>query len=161
LVATSVPARARVRRSSSLPSPVLFLRMVDLPVAVTLLSEPLADNTTLTKLTTLTLLPSVEQQLKASLAKLGVPYVDLYYIHRVDVRVPIEVTMRTLSGFVKSGKIKYIGISEASAATIRRAHAVHPLAALQMEYSAFALEFEDENIGLGKACRDLGITVVA
>jgi aryl-alcohol dehydrogenase-like predicted oxidoreductase len=103
----------------------------------------------------------VEQQLNASLAKLGVSYIDLYYIHRIDTRVPIEVTMRTLSGFVKAGKIKHIGVSEASAATLRRAHAVHPLAALQMEYSAFALAFEDESAGLAKTCHDLGITLVA
>jgi len=104
---------------------------------------------------------SVEQQLNASLEKLGVPYIDLYYIHRIDIRVPIEVTVRALANFVKAGKIKHIGISEASAATIRRAHAVHPLAALQMEYSAFALEFESESIGLAKTCHDLGIAVVA
>ncbi|KAJ7218139.1 Aldo/keto reductase [Mycena pura] len=96
-----------------------------------------------------------------SLKKLGVSTIDLMYLHRADTTVPIEVTVRALAELVKEGKIRYIGLSEVSAATIRRAHAVHPIAAVEVEYSPFNLEIEDPQIGVLNVCRELGITIVA
>jgi len=96
-----------------------------------------------------------------SLKKLGVSTIDLMYLHRADTTVPIEVTVGALAELVKEGKIRYIGLSEVSAATIRRAHAVHPIAAVQVEYSPFSLEIEDPQIGVLNVCRELGITIVA
>ena len=80
----------------------------------------------------------------ASLSRLGVEYIDLYYQHRVDKTVPIEDTVGAMAELVKSGKVKYLGLSEASAATIRRAHAVHPISALQSEYSLWSRDPEGE-----------------
>ncbi|XP_022856357.1 perakine reductase-like [Olea europaea var. sylvestris] len=94
---------------------------------------------------------------EASLKRLGVDYIDLYYIHRIDTNVPIEETMGELKKLVGEGKIKYVGLSEASPDTIRRAHAVHPISALQMEYSLWTRDIEDEIIPL---CRELGIGIV-
>ncbi|KAJ7973475.1 perakine reductase-like [Quillaja saponaria] len=94
---------------------------------------------------------------EASLQRLGVEYIDLYYQHRIDTSVPIEDTMGELKNLVKEGKVKYIGLSEASADTIRRAHAVHPITALQIEWSLWTREIEEEIIPL---CRGLGIGIV-
>ncbi|KAA8544928.1 hypothetical protein F0562_019677 [Nyssa sinensis] len=94
---------------------------------------------------------------EGSLRRLGVEYIDLYYIHRIDTTVPIEETMGELKKLVEEGKIKYIGLSEANTDTIRRAHAVHPITALQMEYSLWSREIEEEIIPL---CRELGIGIV-
>ncbi|OAY44225.1 probable aldo-keto reductase 1 [Manihot esculenta] len=94
---------------------------------------------------------------EASLKRLGVDYIDLYYQHRVDTSVPIEETMSELKKLVEEGKVKYIGLSEASADTIRRAHAVHPITAVQMEWSLWTRDIEEEIIPL---CRDLGIGIV-
>ncbi|KAF3454332.1 hypothetical protein FNV43_RR04779 [Rhamnella rubrinervis] len=94
---------------------------------------------------------------EASLLRLGVDYIDLYYQHRIDITVPIEVTMGELKKLVEEGKIKYIGLSEASPDTIRRAHAVHPITALQMEWSLWTRDIEEEIIPL---CRELGIGIV-
>ncbi|PWA38682.1 perakine reductase [Artemisia annua] len=94
---------------------------------------------------------------EGSLKRLGVDYIDLFYIHRIDTTVPIEDTMEELKKMVEEGKIKYIGLSEANADTIRRAHAVHPITALQMEYSLWTREIEEELIPL---CRELGIGIV-
>ncbi|OMO85561.1 Aldo/keto reductase [Corchorus olitorius] len=94
---------------------------------------------------------------EASLKRLDVDYIDLYYQHRVDVSVPIEETMGELKKLVEEGKIKYIGLSEPSVDTLKRAHAVHPITALQMEYSLWTREIEDEIIPL---CRELGIGIV-
>jgi aryl-alcohol dehydrogenase-like predicted oxidoreductase len=93
----------------------------------------------------------------ASLARLGIDYVDLYYQHRVDPKVPIEETVGAMAELVKAGKVRYLGLSEASAATIRRAHAVHPISALQTEYSLWSREPEDEIL---PALRALGIGFV-
>ncbi|KAM6545499.1 hypothetical protein CsatB_026235 [Cannabis sativa] len=95
---------------------------------------------------------------EASLQRLGVNYIDLYYQHRVDTSVPIEDTMGELKKLVEEGKIKYIGLSEPSLDTIRRAHAVHPITALQMEYSLWSRDIED---GIIPLCRELGIGIVA
>ncbi|KAJ3573406.1 hypothetical protein NP233_g2448 [Leucocoprinus birnbaumii] len=96
-----------------------------------------------------------------SLSRLGVDQIDLYYLHRADTTVPIEKSIGAMAELVKEGKIRYIGLSEASAATLRRAHAVHPITAYQVEYSPFSLDIEDEKIALLKICRELGIAVVA
>ncbi|KAG7588133.1 NADP-dependent oxidoreductase domain superfamily [Arabidopsis suecica] len=95
---------------------------------------------------------------EASLKRLGVSCIDLYYQHRVDTRVPIEITMGELKKLVEEGKIKYIGLSEASASTIRRAHAVHPITAVQLEWSLWTRDVEQEII---PTCRELGIGIVA
>ncbi|KAI3518607.1 hypothetical protein L1887_07412 [Cichorium endivia] len=94
---------------------------------------------------------------EASLKRLDVDYIDLYYIHRVDPRVPIEITMRELKKLVEEGKIKYVGLSEASPSTIRRAHAVHPITAVQLEWSLWTRVHEEEVI---PTCRELGIGIV-
>ncbi|KAF3967551.1 hypothetical protein CMV_008454 [Castanea mollissima] len=94
---------------------------------------------------------------EASLKRLDVEYIDLYYQHRVDTKVPIEETVGELKKLVEEGKVKYIGLSEASPDTIRRAHAVHPITALQMEWSLWTHDIEEEIIPL---CRELGIGIV-
>lgn len=94
-----------------------------------------------------------------SLEKLGVDYVDLYYAHRIDKNTPIEETALALKEIVQAGKAKYVGLSEASARTIDRFCKVHPLHAVQMEYSPFSLDVED--LGVVDACKRNGITLVA
>lgn len=93
-----------------------------------------------------------------SLTNLGLDHIDLYYLHRVDAEVPIEDTMGAMADFVRAGKVRAVGLSEAGPGTIRRAHAVHPVAALQTEYSL--LEREPER-SLFAVTRELGITFVA
>lgn len=93
-----------------------------------------------------------------SLARLGVDVIDLYYIHRVDPRVPIEESVGALAGLVQAGKVRAIGLSEVSAELLRRAHAVHPVAALQSEYSLWSREVEREIL---PTCAELGITFIA
>ncbi|XP_030973490.1 probable aldo-keto reductase 2 [Quercus lobata] len=95
---------------------------------------------------------------EASLKRLDVDCIELYYQHRIDTSVPIEVTIGELKKLVKEGKIKYIGLSEASASTIRRAHAVHPITAVQLEWSLWSRDVEEEII---PTCRELGIGIVA
>ena len=94
----------------------------------------------------------------ASLKRLGVDHIDLYYQHRVDRSTPIEETVGAMAELVRAGKVRHIGLSEASAATIRRAHKVHPIAALQTEYSLWTRDPEEEVL---PACRELGIGFVA
>jgi aryl-alcohol dehydrogenase-like predicted oxidoreductase len=93
-----------------------------------------------------------------SLQRLGVDVIDLYYLHRVDPNVPIEDTVGAMAGLVEAGKVRYIGLSEAAAATVRRAHAVHPITAVQTEYSLFTRDPEDE---LLPTLRELGTSLVA
>jgi aryl-alcohol dehydrogenase-like predicted oxidoreductase len=93
-----------------------------------------------------------------SLRRLGVAHIDLYYQHRVDRTVPIEETVGTMARLVEQGKVRYLGLSEAAPATIRRAQAEHPITALQTEYSLWSREPEGELLPL---CRDLGIGFVA
>ncbi|CAN5436473.1 aldo/keto reductase [soil metagenome] len=93
----------------------------------------------------------------ASLQRLGVDHIDLYYQHRVDQSVPIEETVGAMKELVEAGKVTHLGLSEASAATIRRAHAVHPITALQTEYSLFTRDLEDEIL---PTLRELGIGLV-
>lgn len=93
-----------------------------------------------------------------SLQRLGVERVDLYYLHRVDPHVPIEETVGAMAELVRAGKVRHLGLSEAAPATVRRAHKVHPIAAVQTEYSLFSREPEDD---LLPALRELGIALVA
>ena len=95
---------------------------------------------------------------EASLKRLGVEVIDLYYQHRVDPDTPIEETVGAMAQLVREGKVRYLGLSEASPATLRRAHAVHPIAALQTEYSLWTRDPEDEVL---KTTRELGIAFVA
>jgi len=100
----------------------------------------------------------LESELDKSLARLGVEALDLYYIHRRDQSIPIEEVTHTLSGFVKAGKIKAIGFSEIAPSSLRRAHAVHPVAAVQSEYS---LSTRAPELGLTQTCAELGVSLVA
>ncbi|MER6663349.1 aldo/keto reductase [Amycolatopsis japonica] len=99
----------------------------------------------------------VRQQVEASLRRLDVDHIDLYYQHRVDPGVPIEETAGALSSLVEQGKIRHIGLSEAGPETIRRAHAVHPVTAVQTEWSLWSRDIENEVVPV---CRELGIGLV-
>jgi aryl-alcohol dehydrogenase-like predicted oxidoreductase len=100
----------------------------------------------------------VRSACEASLRRLGVEVIDLYYQHRVDPETPIEETVGAMAELVRKGKVRYLGLSEAAPNTIRRAHAVHPITALQSEYSLWSREPEDEILPV---CRELGIGFVA
>ncbi|MFQ6556565.1 aldo/keto reductase [Pseudomonas sp. Lb2C1-1] len=101
----------------------------------------------------------VRQSVDGSLKRLDTDYLDLYYQHRIDPEVPVEETIGAMAELVKAGKVRHIGISEASAETIQRAHAVHPLAAVQSEYSLWSRE--PEHNGVLDTCQRLGIAFVA
>ncbi|CAL1698067.1 unnamed protein product [Somion occarium] len=103
----------------------------------------------------------IKETFANSLKRLGVDYIDLYYLHRPDPAVPIERSVAAMAELVKQGKVKYLGLSECSADTLRRAHAVHPISAVEVEYSPFTLDIEDEKIGLFKAAKEIGATIVA
>src|SRR5207253_5992604 len=100
----------------------------------------------------------VRKACDASLQRLGVDHIDLYYQHRVDASTPIEETVGAMAELVRAGKVRHLGLSEASATTIRRAVKVHPIAALQSEYSLWSRDVEDEIL---PTCRELGIGFVA
>jgi aryl-alcohol dehydrogenase-like predicted oxidoreductase len=100
----------------------------------------------------------VVQSCDASLKRLGVEHIDLYYQHRVDPQVPIEDTVGAMAGLVKAGKVRYLGLSEAGAQTIRRAHATHPITAVQTEFSLWSRDVEKEVLPV---LRELGISLVA
>lgn len=100
----------------------------------------------------------VKSACDASLKRLGIETIDLYYLHRVDANTPIEETVGAMSDLVKEGKVRYIGLSEASVATLRRAHQVHPISALQTEYSLWTRDPEEEHLAV---CKELGIGFVA
>lgn len=93
--------------------------------------------------------------------RLGVDYIDLYYCHRVDANTPIEQTVGVMAELKKAGKVKYLGLSECSAETLRRACNVEHIDAVQIEYSPFTMDIEDPQIGLLAACRELGVATVA
>ncbi len=99
----------------------------------------------------------VKQACEASLRRLNTDTIDLYYIHRVDPTVPIEDTVGAMANLVHAGKVRFLGISEAGPATIRRAHAVHPMSAVQIEYSLWTRHVEADVLGV---CRELGIGFV-
>ncbi len=100
----------------------------------------------------------VREACEASLQRLGVDHIDLYYQHRVDPDTPIEETVGAMAELVREGKVRHLGLSEAAAATIRRAHDVHPITAVQTEYSLFSRDIEDEIL---PTLRELGIGLVA
>jgi aryl-alcohol dehydrogenase-like predicted oxidoreductase len=100
----------------------------------------------------------VRRACEASLARLGTDRIDLYYQHRIDPATPIEDTVGAMAGLVDEGKVRFLGLSEASASTLRRAHDVHPIAALQTEYSFWSRDAEDELLA---TCEELGIGFVA
>jgi aryl-alcohol dehydrogenase-like predicted oxidoreductase len=99
----------------------------------------------------------VQSSCEGSLKRLGVDHIDLYYQHRVDPQTPIEDTVGAMAALVQQGKVRFLGLSEASPATLRRAHAVHPIAALQTEYSLWSRDPEDEIL---PTCRELGVGFV-
>ncbi|KAJ1898229.1 hypothetical protein LPJ66_002886 [Kickxella alabastrina] len=101
----------------------------------------------------------VRSAAEASLRRLGVEQIDLYYQHRVDPTVPIEETVAAMSELVKEGKVLFLGLSECTADELRRAYKVHPIAAVQLEYSPWSTHVETD--GLLDACRELGVTLVA
>jgi aryl-alcohol dehydrogenase-like predicted oxidoreductase len=100
----------------------------------------------------------IQQACDASLQRLGIDYIDLYYQHRVDTDVPIEETVGAMAKLIEQGKVRHLGLSEAAATTIRRAYKVHPIAALQTEYSFCTRDPENNVLPV---CRELGITFVA
>jgi len=100
---------------------------------------------------------NVRRAIEGSLQRLGLDHVDLYYLHRVDPDTPIEETVGAMAALVKEGKVRFLGLSEAAPATLRKAHATHPITALQTEYSLWSREPEDEIFGV---CRELGIGFV-
>ncbi len=100
----------------------------------------------------------VKSACDASLSRLGVDTIDLYYQHRVDPQVPIEETVGAMADLVSAGKVRYLGLSEAGVDTLRRAHAVHPIAAVQSELSLWSRDYENDVVPL---CQELGITFVA
>lgn len=100
----------------------------------------------------------VRQAVEASLKRLGIETIDLYYQHRVDPNTPIEETVGAMAKLVEEGKVKFLGLSEASAETLKRANAVHPITALQSEYSLWTRDVEDN--GVLETCRELGIGFV-
>jgi len=99
----------------------------------------------------------VKQACEASLRRLGVDYIDLYYQHRVDPKTPIEETVGAMADLIKEGKVRYLGLSEAAPQTIQRAHSIHPITAVQTEYSLWSRDVEDEILPV---CRELGIGFV-
>ena len=103
----------------------------------------------------------IREAIDKSLKRLGVDYVDLYYCHRVDANLPIEETVKVMKEIKDSGKCKYLGLSECSADTLRRACKVVKIDAVQIEYSPFTMDIEDDRVGLLKACRDEGVATVA
>ncbi|KAH6646555.1 aldo-keto reductase [Truncatella angustata] len=103
----------------------------------------------------------VQEACDKSLKRLGTDYIDLYYPHRLDGSTPVEDIVDEMVKLKQQGKIRYLGLSEVSAETLRRACAVHPISAVQMEYSPFTTDIEDPKIGVLEACRELGVAVVA
>ncbi len=99
----------------------------------------------------------IREACDASLRRLGTPTIDLYYLHRVDPRTPVEESVEAMAGLVRDGKVRHLGLSEIAPETLRRAHAVHPITAVQSEYSLFTRDPED---GVLATCRELGIGFV-
>lgn len=104
---------------------------------------------------------SIRGAVNKLLERLGVSHIDLLYMHRLDRNVPVEHSVAALAEFVQAGKARFLGLSECSAESLRRAHAVHPIAAVQVEYSPFSLDIEDPRYDLLRTCRELGVAVVA
>lgn len=100
----------------------------------------------------------IRTECESALRRLGTDYIDLFYLHRIDQSIPIEVSIMEMKKLVQEGKVRYVGLSECSAETIRRAHAVHPITAVQLEYSLWCRGIEDDILPL---CKELGIGLVA
>jgi len=100
----------------------------------------------------------VKRACEASLMRLGTDTIDLYYCHRVDPQTPIEETVGAMADLVKEGKVRYLGLSEVKGETLKRAYAVHPISAVQSEYSIWTRDIEEANL---KECRELGVSTVA
>jgi aryl-alcohol dehydrogenase-like predicted oxidoreductase len=113
------------------------------------------------KMTTCSEPEYIQAACAASLERLGTDRIDLYMQHRVDPAVPVERAVAAMAQLRAAGKIRHLGLSECSAATLRRAHAVHPIAAAEMEYSPFALEIESPQTGFLAAARELGVAILA
>ncbi|MCJ1364516.1 hypothetical protein MMC16_003627 [Acarospora aff. strigata] len=103
----------------------------------------------------------VKEACAKSLKRLGIECIDLYYCHRLDGKTPIEKMVQAMAELKKEGKIKYLGLSEVSSSALRRAHAVHPISAVQVEFSPFSMDIEDPQINILNTCRELGIAIVA
>ncbi|KAI0764116.1 Aldo/keto reductase [Irpex lacteus] len=103
----------------------------------------------------------IKENFERSLKRLGVNQIDLYYLHRPDPQVPIEISVAAMAELVKAGKVRYIGLSECTASTIRRAHKVFPITAVQVEYCLYALDIEQPGIDVLRTARELGITTIA
>lgn len=103
----------------------------------------------------------VKKACSDSLERLQTDHIDLYYAHRIDAKVPIEHTVQAMAELKKEGKIRYLGLSECSARSLIRASKIHPITAIQMEFSPFALEIESDQTGVLKAARELGTKIVA
>lgn len=103
----------------------------------------------------------VHEACEKSLKRLGIPTIDLYYCHRLDGTTPVEKTVEAMAQLKKEGKIKYLGLSEVSSNSLRRAHKIHPISAVQIEYSPYATDIESPDIELLKTCRELGVATVA
>jgi len=102
----------------------------------------------------------VKAACEKSLKRLGIPKIDLYLAHRLDGKVPIEKTVQAMVDLKNEGKIDYLGLSEVSAATLRRACKVHQISAVEVEYSPFAMEIESEQINLLQTCREFGVAII-
>ncbi|MCJ1475229.1 hypothetical protein MMC13_003890 [Lambiella insularis] len=103
----------------------------------------------------------VKEACAKSLKRLGISTIDLYYCHRLNGKTPIEHTVQAMAELVKDGKVKYLGLSECSSESLRRAHKVHPIHAVQIEYSPWTMDIEDPKIGLMETCKELGVAIVA
>ncbi|KAJ7629026.1 NADP-dependent oxidoreductase domain-containing protein, partial [Roridomyces roridus] len=103
----------------------------------------------------------IKEQCAQSLKRLGVACIDLYYLHRVDRNTPIEKSVGAMAELVKEGKVKYLGLSDCTSAGLRRAHAIHPITALQIEFSPIVLEVEQAPLHLVQTARELGTKIVA
>lgn len=102
----------------------------------------------------------VHEACEKSLKRLGLPSIDLYYAHCIDRTIPIEETVSAMKDLVHAGKVKYIGLSNCSSNTLQRAHAIHPISCIQIEYSPFSRDIEREDIALLRTCRELGVAIV-
>jgi len=103
----------------------------------------------------------IKEACATSLKRLGISTIDLYYCHRFSGTVPVEHVVKAMAELVKEGKVKYLGLSECSSETLRRAYKVHPIHAVQIEYSPFTMDIEDSKIALMETCKELGVAIVA
>lgn len=103
----------------------------------------------------------IRQACDKSLTRLGVSHIDLFYLHRLDRETPVELTVKAMAELKEQGKIRHLGLCEVSAETLRRAHAVHPITAIQVEYSPFSVDIEKPQIDILRTARELGVAVVA